>query len=150
MTALKLQGTVDIKAERDAVFAFLTDPDRIGPCLPKVQSIKKLPNGHFEATAKVGKGFLSASLVLDCAFTEREAPHRAAIRATGKAKGSAVDGTARMTLRDLAGGGTAVDWTADVEISGLVAKVGEGRLRDGAEKMIGQTFKRVRKQLKTA
>ena len=150
MTQLKLQGTVGIKADRATVFAFLTDPDRIGPCLPKVQAIRKLPNGHFEATARVGKGFLSASFVLDCAFTDLVAPDRAAIRATGKAKGSAVDGTARMTLRDLDAGGTAVDWTADVEISGLVAKVGEGRLRGGADKKITQTFKRVRKQLKAA
>jgi len=145
---MQLQGTVDIKADRATVFAFLTDPDRIGPCLPKVQSIRRLPNGHFEATAKVGKGFISASFVLDCAFTELEAPDRAAIRATGKAKGSAVDGTARMTLRDLAAGGTAVDWTADVAISGLVGRLGENRIRSGADRMITQTFKRVRKQLK--
>jgi len=148
MTQLKLQGSVDIKADRATVFAFLTDPDRIGPCLPKVQSIKKLPNGHFEATAKVGKGFLSASFVLDCAFTELQAPDHAAIRATGKAKGSAVDGTARMDLRELPDGGSAVDWTADVTISGLVAKVGETRMKGAADRLITQTFKRVRKQLK--
>src|SRR6478736_2243910 len=140
MTQLKLQGTVDIKADRATVFAFVTDPDRIGPCLPKVQSIKKLPNGHFEATAKVGKGFVSASFVMDCAFTDLVAPDRAAIRATGKSRGSAVDGTARMTLRDLDGGGTGVDWTADVEITGLVARVGEGRLRSSADAMITQMF----------
>ena len=113
-----------------------------------VDAIRRLPNGHFEATAKVGKGFISASFVLDCAFTELVAPDSAAIRATGKAKGSAVDGTARMTLRDLPSGGTGVDWTADVTLSGLISKLGEARLRSGADRMITQTFKQVRKQLK--
>lgn len=145
---MKLQGTMDIKADRERVFAFLTDPEKMGGCLPKVQSIKRLPDGRFEALAKVGKGFLSASFLLECAFTEVQPPDHAAIRAAGKAKGSSVDGTARMTLRDLEGGGTAVDWTADVTISGLVARVGEKRLDAAADRMITQTFRCVRKQLK--
>ncbi len=145
---MQLQGTVDIKADRETVFAFLTDPDRIGPCLPKVESNPPAAQRSLRGHREGGKGFISASFVLDCAFTELVAPDRAAIRATGKAKGSAVDGTAQMILRDLPSGGTAVDWTADITISGLVAKLGEGRLRSGADRIITQTFKRVRKQLK--
>jgi carbon monoxide dehydrogenase subunit G len=147
---MKLQGTIDIKADRERVFGFLTDPSRVGPCLPKVQAVKTLPDGRFEAIAKIGKGFLSTTFTLQCAFTERVAPERAAIRATGKAKGSGVDGTARMELRELPDGRTAVDWTADVTISGLVARVGEGRLQAGAERLIEQTFRCVRKSLKAA
>jgi carbon monoxide dehydrogenase subunit G len=146
---VKLQGTMELPAERERVFAFLTDPDRIGPCLPKVQQIRRLPDGRFEAVARIGKGFLATSFTLTCAFTERTPPTAAAIRATGKAKGSAVDGTARMELRELPSGGTAVDWTADVEITGLAARVGQSRLESGAERAITQTFKSVRKQLKS-
>jgi uncharacterized protein len=145
---VKLQGTVDIQADRERVFAFLTDPDRIGPCLPKVQEIRKLPDGRFEAIAKVGKGFLAATFTMTCTFTERTPPTAAAIRATGKAKGSGVDGTARMDLRELPSGGTAVDWTADVTVTGLVAKVGQSRLESAADRAITQTFKSVRRQLK--
>jgi carbon monoxide dehydrogenase subunit G len=145
---MKLQGSVDIKADRERVFAFLTDPERMGGCLPKVQAIKRKSDGRFEALAKVGKGLLSTSFTLDCSFEDVQAPDHASIRASGKAKGSAVDGTARMTLRDLASGGTAVDWTADVTISGLVAKVGEKRLAEAADRMITQTFRCVRKNLK--
>lgn len=145
---MKLQGTMDIQADRERVFAFLTDPDKLGPCLPKVQQIRKLPDGRFEAVARVGKGFLAATFTLTCMFTEKTPPSAAAIRATGKAKGSGVDGTARMDLRELPSGGTGVDWTADVEITGLVAKVGQHRLQSAAEKAITQTFKRVRKELK--
>ena len=147
---MQLKGSVDLKADRERVFAFLTDPDRIGPCLPKVQSIKKLPDGRFEATARIGKGFLSATLVMVCAFTERTPPDRAAIHATGRTKGGSVDGTARMDLRDLPDGGTAVDWTADVTLSGLIARLAGDRVDARAQAMVDQTFKKVRKQLKAA
>ena len=147
---MRFEGSVEIKAPRDWVFAFLVDPERMGGCLPKVQSIKRTGDGRFEALAKVGKGLFSASFVLTCEFTEVSAPDRAAVRVQGKAKGSSVDGAARMTLRDLEGGGTAVDWVADVTISGMVARIGEKRIAPTAERMIGQTFNCVRKKLKAA
>lgn len=148
---MKLKGTVEIPADRATVFAFLTDPDRIGPCLPKVESVKKRPDGTFEATAKVGKGFLSATLVMHCSFTENVPPERAAIRATGKAKGSAVDGTARMELVELPDdAGTRVDWTADVELSGIVAKLAGNRFDAKANDLVEQTFRKVKKRIKSA
>jgi uncharacterized protein len=146
---MKLEGSVDIRADRDRVWAFLTDPDQVGSCLPAVHSIKKLGDGRFEAQAKVGVGFISAKFVLHCEFTEMEAPNHAAIRAQGKATGSSVDGTARMTLRDLESGGTAVDWTADVAVSGMVARIGSKRLESAANKMIVRTFKCAKKKLRT-
>ena len=148
---MKLNGSVDIPADRERVFAFLTDPDQIGPCLPKVESVRKKPDGTFEAVAKVGKGFLSATLVMECVFTEHVPPSRAAIRATGKAKGSGVDGTARMDLRELAdGAGTAVDWTADVTLSGIVAKLAGNRFDAKAKELVHQTFRKVKKRIKAA
>lgn len=145
---MQMQGTTEIRAARAEVFAFLTDPQRIGPCLPKVQSVRAHPDGTFTAEARIGKGLLSVGLALACSFTELRGPEHAAIRATGKGKGSSVDGTARMTLRELPAGGTAIDWTADVTLGGLVAKAGEARIRDAAERAVAQTFKRVRRQLK--
>jgi uncharacterized protein len=150
VAAVKLNGSMEVPADRERAFAFLTDPDRIGPCLPRVQQIRKLPDGRFEAVARVGKGFLAATFTLTCTFTERTPPSVAAIRATGRAKGSGIDGTARMELRELPGGGTAVDWTADVAITGLVARVGEKRLESAAQDAITRTFKKVGKQLKAA
>ena len=146
---MKLKGTVEIPADRATVFAFLTDPDRFGPCLPKVESIAKRPDGSFDATARVGKGFLSATLVMHCAFTERVPPEHAAIRTTGKAKGSSVDGTARMDLVELPdGAGTRVDWTADVELSGIVAKLAGNRFDTKANEVVDHTFRKVKKRIK--
>ena len=54
-------------------------------------------------------------------IAEREAPNQAVIKAHGQAPGSAVDATATMTLRDGDGGGTTMDWGADVLIGGTIA-----------------------------
>jgi uncharacterized protein len=146
---MKFDGTVEIAAPRDRVWAFLMDPNQVGPCGPGVESIEVLDESHFKAKAKVGIGFISARFVVDMEIAEREAPNRAVIKARGQAPGSAVDATATMALRDGEGdaAGTIMDWNADVLIGGTLASVGARMIEGTANKMIAQTFDCIRTKL---
>ena len=144
---MQFDGSTEIHAPRDRVWAFLTDPEQVGGCGPGVQSIEKLDDGRFKAHARIGVGFISAKFVVTAEFKEMEAPSRATILARGNAPGSAVDATARMSLRDGDAGVTVVDWTADVNISGTIVSVGARLIEGTAHKMIGQTFDCIRSRL---
>ena len=146
---MKFHGTEAIKAPRDRVWAFLMNPNEVGSCGPGVESIEVIDETHFKAKAKVGIGFISARFVVDMEIAEREPPDRAVIKAHGQAPGSAVDATATMALRDGADGGTAMDWAADVLISGTIASVGARLIEGTANKMIGQTFTCIREKLES-
>ena len=144
---MQFSGTVDIKAPRDKVWAFLIDPNQVGSCGPGVESIEVIDDTQFRAKAKVGVGFISARFVVDLELAEQDPPTKAVIKAHGQAPGSAVDATATMSLSDGDEGATKMDWSADVTISGTLASVG-ARLIDGtANKMIGQTFDCIRTKL---
>jgi uncharacterized protein len=136
---MKFAGSVDIAAPRARVWAFVVDPEQVGPCGPGVESIEVVDDTHFKATAKVGIGFISARFVVNMEMAELDAPDRAVIKARGQAPGSAVDATAEMTLSDQ-GEGTRMDWSADVAISGSLASLGARMIEGTANKMIGQTF----------
>jgi carbon monoxide dehydrogenase subunit G len=144
---MRFEGTVDIAAPRDKVWAFLIDPNQVGSCGPGVESIQVIDETHFKATAKVGIGFISARFAVNMEFAELEAPNRALIKAHGQAPGSAVDATAQMTLSDGEGGTTRMDWWADVNIAGTLASVGARLIEGTANKMIGQTFTCIRTKL---
>jgi uncharacterized protein len=144
---MHFEGTVDIAAPRDKVWAFVTDPDQVGQCGPGVERIEVIDDTHFKATAKVGVGFISARFNVDMTMAEQEPPDRAVIKAHGQAPGSAVDATAVMRLADSATGGTRMDWSADVVISGAIASVGTRLIEGTANKMIGQTFGCMRAKL---
>ena len=146
---MKFQGTVEIQAPRDRVWAFLMDPDQVGPCGPGVESIEVIDADHFKAKAKVGIGFISARFNIDMSIAERDEPNNAVIKAHGQAPGSAVDATATMALRDGEGGGTTMDWGADVLIGGTIASVGARLIEGTANKMIGQTFDCIRSKLES-
>jgi carbon monoxide dehydrogenase subunit G len=144
---MQFEGTVEIRAPRDRVWAFLMDPNEVGSCGPGVESIEVVDETHFKAKAKVGIGFISARFSVDLEIAETQPPDRALIRAHGQAPGSAVDGTATMTLRDGSDGVTAMDWAADVMIGGSLASVGARMIEGTANKMIGQTFECIRTKL---
>ena len=137
---MHFEGTVQIAAPRDKVWAFVMDPNQVGQCGPGVESIEVIDDRHFKATAKVGIGFISARFVANMEFVDVQRPEAATIKAHGQAPGSAVDATAQMRLSDGEAGGTTMDWSADVTISGTLASVGARMIEGTADKMIGQTF----------
>ena len=144
---MRFAGSVPIKASRGRVWAFVTDPDQVGPCGPGVESIEIIDATHFKASAKIGIGFISARFVINMEFAELQPTDRARIKAHGQAPGSAVDATAEMHLSNGPEGTTVMDWNADVNISGTLASVGARMIEGTANKMIGQTFDCMRAKL---
>jgi uncharacterized protein len=144
---MHFEGSVPINASRDKVWAFLIDPNQVGSCGPGVESVEVIDETHFKATAKVGVGFISARFVVNMELVDLAPPDQANIKAHGQAPGSAVDATATMRLSDGDGGGTTMDWEADVNISGTLASVGARLIEGTADKMIGQTFDCIRTKL---
>ena len=146
---MHFEGSVPIKASREKVWAFVTDPEQVGQCGPGVESIDVIDATHFKAAAKVGIGFINARFNVNMEFAELDAPDRAVIKAHGQAPGSAVDANASMNLSDDGDGGTVMDWVADVNLSGTLASVGARMIEGTANKMIGQTFDCMRAKLET-
>ncbi len=144
---MQFSGSLEIAAPRDRVWAFLMDPEGVGPCGPGVESIEVVDGDHFRARARVGVGFISARFAVDMAIAERAEPDRARITAHGQAPGSAVDATADMALSGPAEGPTTMEWSADVRIAGTLASVGARMIEGTANRMIGQTFDCIRAKL---
>jgi len=137
---MQFSGTEEIAAPREKVWAFLMDPNQVGSCGPGVQQIDVVDDDHFNARAKVGVGFINATFNVHMTFLERVVLERAKIEARGQAPGSAVDAVGEMTLSDGDNGGTKMDWSANVNISGTLASVGARLIEGTARKLIGQTF----------
>ena len=144
---MKFQGTVDIEAPRDKVWAFVADPERVASCGPGVESVSKVDDTHYRAVAKVGIGFISARFSGDLVIVEQQPPDRMVIKGHGQAPGSAADVVATMALRDGTDGKTVMDWNADLTIAGTLASVGARLIEGTANKLVGQTFTCIKSKL---
>ena len=144
---MHFEGHVPIKADRQKTWDLLMDPEKVGSCGPGVERVEVIDEKRFRIHAKVGIGLIRATFAVDVERADERAPDFARLKGTGKAPGSAVDGTAEMHLSDGADGTTIMDWTADVQIHGKLASVGARLIEGTAKKMIDQTFDCIRVKL---
>jgi carbon monoxide dehydrogenase subunit G len=141
------EGMFEVKAPRNKVFEFLTDPKGISRCLPDLQKLEVKDRDHFVANIKVGMGFIKGDFSFNFVFLERLVPSRARLKARGSGSGSSIDMDTVMELSDAGKAGTKMAWKADAQIGGLLAGVGQRLIEGAASKTINQLFDCLRAQL---
>ena len=144
---LQHTGEEKIPAGLDTVWAFVTDPDKVGHCLPDVVNVAVHDSTHVEAVVKVGVGPVRGKFTLKVELLPSPSKRRIDMKISGGGFGSAVDLTSGADLVDAGDGTTLLKWSGQVEARGPIAAVG-GRVLDAqAQKLIAQAFGNVRQQL---
>jgi uncharacterized protein len=144
------EGAQTIGAPIERVWETLMDPNRIGPCMPGFQGVQVVDATHFKAKVGVGIAAIKANFTMDVSMENLNPPHQATAKAHGVAPISAVDVDSRMSLTELAGGGTQLQWTADVVVSGTLAGLGARLMQSTAQKVTSQFFTCLTKKLEAA
>lgn len=144
---MEFSGTQTISAPVQKVWTFLMDVNNVAGCAPGFQSLEVLGEEHWKALISVGVGPVKAKFTMDVTRPEIVEPERMVVKGRGKAPGSAVDLTGDMHLTSLSEDETQMDWKADVVVSGTIASVGARLLRGTAERLTGQFFDCLRKNL---
>ena len=142
---MRFEGTFEVAAPRERVWAFITDPKEVTACAPDVRSVDVDDPTHFRVVVRAGIGPIRAVFKMNVQFGEVRAEEHLTVLADGQAPGSAVE---MRTTVDLAGDHpTTLRWTSDVNVEGLVANVGERFLPSVADRMTKQIFECVRAKL---
>lgn len=146
---LQYTGEEQIPADRATVWSFVNDPERIGRCLPDVQTLTVHDPRRFDAVVGVALGPVRGKFKFKFELQPDEAAQRMNMKITGGGFGSAVDLTAGADILPGEGTSTVLRWDGSAVMRGPVAAVG-GRVLDAqAKKLITQTFANVRQQLTT-
>ena len=131
----------------DAVWAFVTAPEKVGGCFPEVVDVTVQAPTHFEAVVKVGVGPVRGKFKMKVELLPDPSKRRIDMKISGGGFGSAVDMTASADLVNAGDGTTLLKWSGQAVARGPIAAVG-GRVLDAqAQKLITQAFGNVRQQL---
>ncbi|HTR03660.1 MAG TPA: carbon monoxide dehydrogenase subunit G [Thermoanaerobaculia bacterium] len=137
---MHFEGIVSIKASRQKVWDFLTDPHKVSGCAPGLEKLEIVePGQKFRATTSIGFGSVKVKFVNDVEWLEMDAPNLARMKAHGTAPGSGVDAESAMRLTDGQEGGTDLAWSADVTVVGTIASLA-ARLMGGVTKKLTAAF----------
>jgi carbon monoxide dehydrogenase subunit G len=141
-----------VKAPAAAVWEFLTDPYRVGRCLPGAAITEKIDDQTYSGTITIKVGPVTASYRGKMKF-ERLDPvaMEADIAASGqetKGKGGA---DMRMKSRIVAQGPaeTEVTVVSDVNVMGVLAQFGRGMIQDVSDQLFQKFTDGMRRELET-
>jgi carbon monoxide dehydrogenase subunit G len=150
---MKIEKSFVVRADPAAVWAFLTDPYRVAPCLPGAAITEKTGERVYAGTITVKVGPVAASYKGKLRFERLdETTREAEIVASGqdiRGKGGA---DMRMTSRvsERAPGETEVVASSEVNVTGILAQLGRGMIQDVSDQMFQRFTDAMRQQLEAA
>ncbi len=144
---LQLSGVERVSVEKAVVYGFVTDPHRVGNCMPDLQELTVQDERHMVAIVRVGIGPIRGKFKMEAAITPEDGEGLALkLKGNGMGNGIAMESRMKLVAVD---GGTELHWSAEASVSGPLAGVG-GRLLEGqARKTTEQLFINIRKALES-
>jgi carbon monoxide dehydrogenase subunit G len=141
------QGSFEVSASPEKVYAFVTDPKKITTIFPDASDIRVVDENNFSAKVKVGMSFIRGTLDVKMNMVEKKPGEFAKLKARGTGMSSSVDLESSFTLEGGKAGGTVISWVADAKISGMMASVGSRLMDSAAEKYVTQIVTALKKKL---
>ncbi|HKJ00170.1 MAG TPA: SRPBCC family protein [bacterium] len=133
-----LKNEFTINEPIDKVWAFLSDPHKVAPCLPGAELTEQVDDSTFKGGVKLKLGPFASQFKGEVVIEHMDAATHE-IRMVGKGKDAKGTGSASMTitgkLTATADGGTHMESQSDLVISGKIAQFGSRMIEDVSKSM---------------
>ena len=135
---MKLEGTYDISAPRQRVWSAFLDPETLRQAIPGCEKLEAVGEGEYKATLKIGVAAVKGTFEGKVRLFDQKPPESYRMSVEGSGGPGFIRGETQIMLAD-ADAGTKVSYTADVQVGGLIAGVGQ-RMLGGVSKMMADQF----------
>jgi carbon monoxide dehydrogenase subunit G len=135
---MKLEGAYDVPAPRQKVWDAFQDPQQLKQAIPGCEKLEAIGPDEYKATMKVGVGGVKGTFEGKVRLSDKNPPESYKMAVEGSGGPGFIRGETVITLSDNAGG-THVAYTADLQVGGLIASVGQ-RMLGGVSKMMADKF----------
>ena len=143
---MKIAGTHQIQAPRDRVFAALIDPQILQRCIPGCESLVQTADNTYVATMKAGVGAVKGTFKGTVRLEDIQSPFHYRMIVEGKGGPGFVKGTGVFDLAEN-DGATAIAYTGEMQIGGVIASVGQRMIEAAAKMLAGKFFGELEKQI---
>ncbi len=138
-----IENNFTVGAAPDDVFALMVDVERVAPCLPGTEILGPREGGGFDGQMKIKLGPMKMSYKGSVEISEQDATARTAVMIAkgveARGQGTA-QGRIAMSVEPFEGG-SAVSITTDIKLTGRVAQMGQGIMRDVSTNMVNEMAK---------
>jgi carbon monoxide dehydrogenase subunit G len=135
---MKIEGTEELKASRESVYAALIEPQVLKRCIPGCESLEQTSENVYAITIKAGIGMIKGTFKGNVRLEDMRWPEHYRIVVEGKGGPGFVKGSGDFDLEE-SEGGALIRYTGELQVGGAVAGVGQ-RMIEGAAKMMAARF----------
>jgi uncharacterized protein len=146
---VKVAGERGFDAPREAVWRVLNDPAAMAATMPGVESFDVQDDRHWRANVKIPLGLGTLGMTMNMEKTEEREPEFASLAIKGNGVGAIMSMTTAFNLSE-DGGGTKMDWEADVRIAGPVGSMGQRVLQPIVNQQVQQVLSALDEQVRKA
>jgi carbon monoxide dehydrogenase subunit G len=146
---MKIEGAHEIPAPRQRVWDAFLDPAQLRKAIPGCEKLDAIGEDEYKATMKVGVAAVKGTFEGKVKLFDKKAPDSYRMSVEGSGGPGFVRGETVITLTDTPAG-TRVAYSADVQVGGLIAGVGQRMLGGVSKMMADQFFTRMSEQLQSA
>jgi uncharacterized protein len=145
---LHLEGSNTINASAIKVYSLLTDPNFVAKTIPEAEDVHVLDGTSLEARIKLRIAVVSSTMKTKMTIEKTSPPTKATLVAAGSGSGSSMKIT---SVFELTGDSPAtMKWTADADITGVMAGIGSTLLKGFATKKVAEIFTGITKAVEAA
>lgn len=144
---MRIEGSVIVDAPRQAVWDALQDPAVLARTLPGCDAFEEVGPDSYRATITAGIASIKGTYLGEVALSDRTAPERYRLRASGSGAPGTVSADALVTLEP-EGSATRVSYSADAIVGGVIGGVGQRMIAGVAKRMAAQFFAAVERDIK--
>ena len=145
---MKIEGTHEIRAPRERIYALLIDPEVLRRCIPGCESLEKTEENSYAATLKSGVGAIKGTFKGSVRLEDMRPPEHYRITVDGKGGPGFVKGTGDLDLEEKESA-TLVRYAGDMQVGGTIAGVGQRMIQGAAKMMASQFFTALEAEAKT-
>lgn len=146
---MKIEGSFEVPLPRVEVWEKIRDPQVMGACIPGCEAVEQVNDTTYRAKVSMKVGPIKVRFNLVVEVLKEEAPHTNISRTSGEegTRSSVVHSDNVVRLSETETGGTRVDYSADVSVTGRLGKFGLGIFRKKADQLAVQFVENFRNKL---
>jgi len=134
-----------VAAPRAKVWQVLNDPQTLQRHMPGCESLELVGPDEYKATLKIGVAAIKGTYIATLKIKDRKEGESYTLAVEGSGAPGFVKGEGRVVLTD-DGANTVLNYNGDLQIGGLIARVGQRLLSGITDKMTREFFESLSKE----
>ena len=146
---MRVDGAFEIDVPRETLFRSITDPALMAACVPGCENIEQIDPTRYRAVVTVALGAIKARFNLVVEVTQEAYPESVLSVTRGEEGGRASQLTAsnQVSLVDLGGGRTRVQYASDLSLTGRFGKFALGIMKKKAQSLAREFAENLRTRM---